>query len=82
MSLIFLTCGTSLQILNFAYKYFPGNIYWNCLLGAVSDLLGIAISSVIFVHLGSTKTYRAGFATASIGGLLMLLYLHLTDFYS
>jgi len=53
MVLFFLSCGFCTTILNFSVKYFPGNIYWNCMLSAISDIIGISICSVVFARIGS-----------------------------
>jgi len=67
--------------LTFRLKYFPGNIYWNGLLSATSDLIGTIISGFVFSYLGAIKNFQISFAVATIGGILMYAYLKLTHYY-
>lgn len=80
LTLIWISCAFNHTVLTFRLKYFPGNIYWNGLLSATSDLIGTILSGVVFSYIGAKKNFQISFAVAAVGGILMYLYIKLTGY--
>jgi len=82
LTLFWLSCALNHTVLTFQLKYFPGNIYLNSIISASSDIIGYSISGVLVAHIGNIRTWRFGFGATVFGGVLMLGFLHATDYYN
>jgi hypothetical protein len=69
-------------MLSFLLKYLPGNIYVNGLMSSSSEITGYLVSGLIYRKIGVKLTYVLVLSFATLGGLSILYYESITNFFS
>ena len=82
MSCVWLTASFNYYMISFMLKYWPGSIYVNGLVSAVSETLAYMLSGVIFKCAGVRVSLIFSYALAFIGGLAIIVYEKRVAFFS
>jgi cell shape-determining protein MreD len=69
---LYMAATFNYYMLTFYLKYFPGNIFENAAIYAISDLAAFMISGLVLKFLSIANSFRVAMTTAFIGGMLYL----------
>ena len=72
-------CSFNFYMLTFFLKYFPGNIFQNSLMFAVSDLIAFALSGTVIQYTSVVRSYKLAFLISSVGGILYIFFAPIPD---
>lgn len=81
MSFCWLTSSFNYYMVGFLLKYFPGSIYVNGSISALSEVVATCTAGYFYAKLGVKKAFIISFGIAAVGGFGILLYEIATDFY-
>ena len=82
MCLSWLTCSLNNTLISFLLKYMPGNIFFNGFMSCTSELVGTFITGIAMLYYDGKTLLKASYGLAGVGGVLMLVYLVNTQYYS
>ena len=82
MMLCWITACFNYFMLGFLLKYFPGNIYANGLMSALSESAGDLTLGLIYARIGTKATYATTLGLATVAGLGMIYYELSSGFFS
>ena len=81
MSLCWLTTSFNYYMVGFLLKYFPGSIYVNGSISALSEVAATLSAGLIYAKFGVRKAFVISFGISALGGFGILWYESSTDFY-
>jgi len=73
MTFMWVTCSFNYYMIALYVKYLPGNIYVNCIAGAVAELFANATGGLLYAKLGMKISITSLFVMSAIGGFCILL---------
>jgi len=72
MAYMWATCSFNYYMISLYVKYLPGNIYINCIAGAVAELFANASGGLLYAKIGMKPSITSMFALSAIGGFCIL----------
>lgn len=72
MTYMWATCSFNYYMINLYVKYLPGDIYINCLAGALAELVANASGGLFYAKMGMKPSITFLFAISAIGGFCIL----------
>jgi hypothetical protein len=82
MTLSWLTCSLNNTLISFLLKYMPGELFFNGFMSCSSELVGTFVSGVALMKYDSIQCLKVSYGVAGAGGVMMLIYLVQTKYYS
>ena len=81
MCLAWLTCSLNSTLISFLLKYFPGNMYVNGSVSAISEIIATGLAGVIYEKMGCKKAFVCMYALSTIGGIGIVIFEMSVNFY-
>ena len=60
----------------FLLKYLKGDVFLNCIVAALSEMMGYMISGTFYNRLGIKRSYRIYFSMGALGAVLYICFSH------
>ena len=81
MTFSWLASSFNYYMVGFLLKYFPGNVYVNGAVSAISEVVATILAGVIYEKLGCKKAFVFMYALSTVGGVGIVIYEMSVGFY-
>lgn len=81
MSFSWLASSFNYYMVAFLLKYFPGNVYINSAVSALSEVAAIMLSGLLYEKLGVKKSFILSYGIAVIGGIGIIVFEYSNHFF-
>jgi len=81
MTFSWLASSFNYYMVGFLLKYFPGNMYVNGSVSAISEIIAAGLAGVIYEKMGCKKAFVCMYALSTIGGIGIVIFEMSVNFY-